>query len=59
MMDAASTSEMFVNFYHTTWHNIPENNLFGIFCQIKYHYSLSKTNISEQTFFLQNEKVHC
>jgi hypothetical protein len=26
MVEAASTSETSVNFYHTTWHNIPENN---------------------------------
>jgi hypothetical protein len=27
MMDAASTSEMLVNFYQTTWCNIPEDSL--------------------------------
>jgi hypothetical protein len=26
MMEAASTSEMSVNFYHTTWCNIPEDS---------------------------------
>jgi hypothetical protein len=26
MMEAASTSEMLVNFYQTTWHNKPEDS---------------------------------
>jgi hypothetical protein len=26
MVEAASTSETSVNFYQTTWHNIPEDN---------------------------------
>jgi hypothetical protein len=26
MMDAANTSEMSVNFYHTTWRNNPEDS---------------------------------
>jgi hypothetical protein len=26
MMEAVSTSDMSVNFYHTTWHNNPEDS---------------------------------
>jgi hypothetical protein len=29
MMEAASTSETSVNFYQTTWHNIPEDSHFS------------------------------
>jgi hypothetical protein len=28
MMEAVSTSETLVNFYQTTWHNIPEGSHF-------------------------------
>jgi hypothetical protein len=31
IMGAASTSEMLVNFYQTTWHNIPEDSHFHLF----------------------------
>jgi hypothetical protein len=33
MMEAASTSEMSVNFYHTTWHNNPEDSHLNFFSE--------------------------
>jgi hypothetical protein len=35
MMEAVSTSETLLNFYKTTWHNIPEDSLLQPFVTFK------------------------
>jgi hypothetical protein len=57
MMEAENTSETFVNFYQTTWHNIPEDSHLHTHCRENLKSHQIKTCLVNDVIILEYDQA--